>query len=438
MFISNFAPDDRVGMKKSYLAARDQTVNLAVPLSVEDQTIQTMQDVSPTKWHLAHTSWFFDTFILKPFFPSHQSQTEGKFSAYNYLFNSYYEQIGDKWPRAERGLLSRPSVSEVHDYRLYIDQKMSQLIDEASTKNWREISPLILLGLSHEWQHQELLLTDIKHVIAHNPLRPAIYQKAAKAERADTRPSPSKWAAFDGGLHELGCAEQEQDFCFDNETPVHKKFIPPFALAETLVTNRDYRQFMEDGGYETSALWLSDGWQTKQKEQWKAPLYWQKSGDNHWTEFTLAGEQKIDDDAPVVHLSYYEAAAYAAWRGKRLPREEEIEIVSKTLPICGNLGHMVKDGEALAVHPAPAQGKGLRQIYGDVWEWTQSPYMAYPGYRAAKGAIGEYNGKFMCNQFVLKGGSCATVKEQMRPSYRNFFPPEARWQFSGLRLAEDR
>ncbi len=430
MFISNFAPDDRYGIKTNYLNMRKQTVLLAAPLSPEDQTIQTMPDVSPTKWHLAHTSWFFETFILKPFLPSY----EEKSAAYDYLFNSYYEQIGPKWPRPQRGLLSRPSVSEIQDYRLYIDQNMASLIDKTSSKNWDQISSLILLGLHHEWQHQELLLTDIKHVIAHNPMRPSIYSKAAEEK---ITPEPSKWIAFEGGIKKLGRSEQERDFRFDNETPKHQKLIQPFKLAETLVTNRDYLDFIEDGSYDDPALWLSDGWAQKQNEQWAAPLYWRQDKNQGWMEFTLSGEVLLDDHAPVVHLSYYEAAAYAAWQNKRLPREEEIEIASKSMPISGNLGRMIKNDTAQAVHPTAAKGEGLRQIYGDVWEWTQSPYIPYPGYRAAKNAIGEYNGKFMCNQFVLKGGSCATAKEQARPSYRNFFPPDARWQFSGLRLAED-
>ena len=433
MFISNSKSDDRDRLKANYRDVRGQTMLLAAPLSPEDQTVQTMPNVSPTKWHLAHTSWFFETFMLKPFLPSY----EEKFASFDYLFNSYYEQIGPKWPRPQRGLLSRPSVSEIQDYRLYIDQSMARLIEEASSKNWEEISSLLLLGFNHEWQHQELLLTDIKHVIAHNPLRPLIYPKA---EEENITPHPAKWITFEGGVKTLGGGGGgggARTFSFDNEMPEHQKLIPPFELSETLVTNRDYLDFIEDGGYNDPALWLSDGWEQKNKEQWAAPLYWRQDKHQGWMEFTLSGEESLHDAAPVVHLSYYEASAYAVWRQKRLPREEEIEIASKTMPISGNLGRMIKEGVVQAVHPAPAQGEGLRQLYGDVWEWTQSPYIAYPGYRAAKGPIGEYNGKFMCNQFVLKGGSCATAAGQMRASYRNFFPPDARWQFSGLRLAKD-
>ena len=428
----DLSPDDRAGLKSAFRRCRGETELLAEPLSAEDQTIQTMPDVSPTKWHLAHTSWFFETFLLKPFLKGYAELDP----AYDYLFNSYYEQIGDKWLRAERGLLSRPSVDEVNNYRAYITAAMEKLIDSASAANWGECYRRIVLGIHHEWQHQELLLTDIKHVMAYNPLRPAVYP-LAEGERQPKTPLREKFIAFDGGIRKIGFDEGERAFHFDNETPQHEKLLSPFKLSARLITNGDYLEFMSDGGYDRVALWLSDGWAVRKAQNWDSPLYWRKDEHQGWMEYTLGGEIPIDKDCPVTHISFYEALAFAQWANKRLPLEEEIEIASANLPRRGNLGRAVEHGAAKAVHPEAADGGGgLCQIYGDGWEWTQSPYAPYPNYQAEKGAIGEYNGKFMCNQFVLKGGSCATPAGQVRPSYRNFFPPDARWQFTAIRLAD--
>ncbi len=426
------ASKTREELKEVFRQCRSHSVLLAEPLSAEDKTIQTMPDVSPTKWHLAHTSWFFETFLLQKFSPSYEPLNPN----YSYLFNSYYEQIGDKWLRAERGLLSRPSVAEVMDYRTFINEKMNKLIDSASEKLWQEIAPLVALGIHHEWQHQELLLTDIKHVLAYNPRRPAAYPKA-QSKNASTS-TALNFLSFEGGVHHIGQDENNNTFCFDNEAPCHQRFLQNFSLGERLITNGEYLEFIEDGGYKDVALWLSDGWAEKQKNNWDSPLYWRKDENEGWVEYSLAGEAPIDKNCPVIHISFYEAAAFARWANKRLPREEEIEVASAALPIQGNLGKMIEKDKAVAVGAEAASGLGgLEQIYGDGWEWTQSPYTPYPKYKAAKSALGEYNGKFMCNQLVLKGGSCATPLGQVRQTYRNFFHPNARWQFSAIRLADD-
>ena len=423
----------RTALKEDFVTTRNHTLLLSEPLTDEDQVIQTMPDVSPMKWHLAHTSWFFETFLLKPYQPSYKEKDR----AYNYLFNSYYEQIGQQWPRAKRGLLSRPTLAEVRDYRSHVDNALMRLMNDVPSKIWEQIHPLITLGIQHEKQHQELMLTDIKHVMSMNPFKTSVY-KAPYMNYKNTKDDiATKWLSFEKTIFNIGCSENTEGFYFDNETPKHEKLISSFSLSETLVTNHDFMAFIEDGGYSNPLFWLSDGWAHKQTNDWQHPLYWRQDENEGWVEFTLSGEIPIQPESPVVHVSYYEANAYANWANKRLPREEEIEQAALDVPIEGNLGLMVKDNLAQAVHPIPAQGDGLRQIYGDVWEWTESPYAAYPGYSAAKTAIGEYNGKFMCNQFVLKGGSCATPKEHIRPTYRNFFPPEARWQFSGIRLASD-
>ncbi len=444
-----YAPPEDLSCREALLRilrrVRADTEALCAPLSGEDQAIQTMADVSPAKWHRAHTSWFFETFILARFFAGYRLFD----SSYPYFFNSYYEQIGAPYPRARRGLLSRPGAGEIGRYREAVDQALEDFAARAPEAVWRQAAPLIVLGLHHEQQHQELILTDIKHVMAQNPSKPAVYPLARVSPpgraslpgqggaKAGEEPACS-WIAFEGGLCEIGRQEgQASGFAFDNETPRHRTWLAPFRLAGRLATNGEYLAFMEDGGYERAEFWLADGWAALAGDKSHAPLYWRRGADGGWHEFTLAGERPLDLAAPVVHVSYYEASAYAAWAGKRLPREAESEVAAVSVPVAGNLGRAVWDGSACAAHPRAGDGAGLSQIYGDVWEWTMSAYSPYPGFRAAGGAIGEYNGKFMCGQYVLKGGSCATAPGHMRASYRNFFPPGARWQFSGIRLAED-
>ena len=425
-------PDDRNALQNFYSRVRGDSEALAAPLHPEDMVVQTMDDVSPTKWHLAHTSWFFETFLLKSFAASYTPLND----AYNYLFNSYYNGIGAQFPRPRRGLLSRPTGAQIAAYRAHVDGTMARLIAESPAARWAEIAPLIVLGLHHEQQHQELIATDIKHVLAQNPLAPAAYTRSQKP--AGAPPPPLSWHPFEGGVYEIGHDPQAVTFSYDNEGPRHEVLIRPFALASRPVTNGEYRDFVEDGGYRRADLWLSDGWAAILSEGWEAPLYWRKSADQTpkgaWSEFTLFGQAALDPDTPVTHLSYYEAAAYAAWAGKRLPSEAELEIAARTLPIEGNFAEA---STLRGLHPEPARHPGLAQLYGDVWEWTASSYSAYPGYKPAPGAVGEYNGKFMCNQLVLRGGSCATPHGHIRPTYRNFFPAAARWQFSGLRLADD-
>lgn len=409
---------------RQFAQTRALSLELAAPLSAEDQIIQSMPDVSPTKWHLAHTTWFFETFILKP----HSSGYAEFDSAYNFLFNSYYEGVGDRHPRPQRGLLSRPPLADIHAYRAHVDAAMNDLLDDEAL--WPLIGPLVSLGLHHEQQHQELILTDIKHVFSCNSLKPAY----VPAKPYSPRVTKMGWVNFDGGLVEIGRREPNDSFgrfAFDNEGPVHKAWLAPFSMADRLVTNAEYRAFINDGGYRNPEFWFMEGWETIKAEGWQAPAYWQKDGDG-WRVFTLNGISEPNDDAPVCHVSHFEADAFARWAGKRLPSEAEWEIAAGDAPIEGNI---LSSG---AFSPRPAgDGEGLRQLYGDVWEWTGSAYTAYPGFKPAAGAVGEYNGKFMANQWVLKGGSCATPKGHIRPTYRNFFPSSARWQFTGIRLADD-
>ncbi|HEX6962091.1 MAG TPA: ergothioneine biosynthesis protein EgtB, partial [Lacipirellula sp.] len=397
---------------------------LCEPLVTEDYVVQSMPDVSPTKWHLAHTSWFFETFLLARYAAGYQPFNRD----FAYLFNSYYVAVGDRHCRQNRGLLSRPTVEEVYEYRRHVDRYMSEwlraLSDDPPLQH--EIAPLVELGLHHEQQHQELLLTDIKHVFWVNPLRPA-YRKSP--EPSPQSPSPMRWINFPEGLHWIG--HEGESFCYDNETPRHRTFVESFQLGSRLVTNGEYQKFIADGGYREPRLWLSIGWAAVQEQRWQAPLYWIER-DGQWLHHTLGGLRPAADDEPVCHLSYFEADAFARWAGARLPTEAEWEVACASLPIAGNLV------ESQAFHPAPAVGDApLAQMFGDVWEWTASQYTPYPGFKPAEGAIGEYNGKFMCNQFVLRGGSCATSASHIRATYRNFFPPDARWQFAGLRLARD-
>jgi len=399
------------------------TERLCEPLATEDYVVQSMADVSPTKWHLAHTSWFFETFVLAPHVPDYRPLEP----AYAFLFNSYYVQAGERHCRAQRGYISRPTVAEVYAYRRHVDAAMGELLDRADASLLERVAPLIELGLQHEQQHQELLLTDIKHVFSVNPLRP-VYR--ARPVASAPWAAPVAWLPFAGGLQEIG--HDGAGFAYDNEGPRHRVYLQPYQLADRLVTNGEYLEFMADGGYRRAELWLSLGWAAAQEHGWTEPFYWERRAADWW-HFTLSGMRRVDPDEPLTHISYFEADAFARWAGARLPTEAEWEVAAATVPRAGNFV------EEARFHPAAAEpgAPGLRQLYGDVWEWTQSPYVPYPGFRPAAGALGEYNGKFMCNQYVLRGGSCATSRTHIRATYRNFFPPEATWQFTGVRLARD-
>ena len=405
-----------------YSSVRRASLLIVAPLSPEDCVVQSMADASPAKWHLAHTSWFFEQFLLQPHLPGYRVFHD----RFAYLFNSYYEAVGPRHARAERGLLTRPALAEVMRYRAHVDEHMTRLLDPS---HWRpDLQPLVQLGLCHEQQHQELMLTDIKHVLFRNPLEPCYRGDLAAPAAHDRAATQCQWLDLDGGLREIGACENG-DFCFDNEMPRHRVWVEPFQLASRLVTNGEYLEFIRAGGYEDPRHWLSDGWELAQREGWQHPLYWSGSLDS---EFTLGGRRDLQPETPVCHVSLYEADAFARWVGARLPTEAEWELTAVGLPLCGNLA----DSDVL--HPLPARDDTApAQMFGDVWEWTSSAYAPYPGYRAAAGAIGEYNGKFMCNQIVLRGGSCATPAGHVRPTYRNFFYPRSRWQFMGLRLARD-
>jgi ergothioneine biosynthesis protein EgtB len=417
---------DRMALLAQLQQIRHESQALTANLTAEDQSIQSMPDVSPTKWHLAHTTWFFETFVLNRFDPDYRTFDP----AFAYLFNSYYEAAGPRHPRPERGLLSRPGVAMIAAYRAHVDDALARLAEQASTDTWRIAAPLLELGAHHEQQHQELILMDIKHVFSINPLLP-VYQPPASAPQTGT--SHADRIEFPAGLVEIG--HRGPGFAFDNETPRHRVWLDRFALATHPVSCADYCAFVEDGGYHRPELWLSDGWATVCREGWSAPLYWSRDT-GEWAIFTLAGRRPLDGAEPVCHVSFYEADAYARWSGKRLPTEAEWEIAAVGLPPAGNFA------DARHLHPRPAgpvavEGVRLQQMFGDVWEWTQSPYVAYPRFRPVEGAIGEYNGKFMSGQMVLRGGAAVTPKGHIRATYRNFFPPAARWAFAGLRLAED-
>jgi ergothioneine biosynthesis protein EgtB len=406
----------------SYADVRALTERLAAPLSAEDQTIQSMPDVSPTKWHRAHATWFFETFILQ----TRQADYRPYNDAYAYIFNSYYESLGDRHPRSERGLISRPGIEEIGRYREYVDLAMATFMD-------RDLEPgvfeLITLGLHHEQQHQELLLMDIKHVLSRNPLRPEYRAPADDARCDDLAPPKADWIEHAGGIHEIG--HTGEGFGFDNEFPRHQVLLSPFAVADRPVTCGEWMSFMEAGGYSRPEFWLSDGWGVVMSRGWNAPLYWFTDPDepDRWLQFTLSGVRPVNPDEPVCHISYYEADAYAHWTGLRLPTEAEWETVADAAAAGDNvLG-------SATPHPRPAIASNA--MIGDVWEWTSSDYTPYPGFRTAPGAVGEYNGKFMVSQYVLRGGSCATPPGHVRTTYRNFFPPGSRWAFSGLRLARD-
>ncbi len=412
----------RVGALRSRLFdTRAVSLSLAEPLSDEDQVVQAMDDASPTKWHLGHTTWFFESFLLSELDKSYRLFDED----FAYCFNSYYEGKGERHPRTYRGLLTRPGADAVRAYRAHVDDGLERFLDAGSVEDIA--LDIIELGINHEQQHQELLLTDILSLFGSQPLSPA-YKQAVISE-AD-KSYPAIFIAFDGGIAEVG--HSGGGFSYDNEGPRHEVLLHPFALADRCVTKGEWLDFMDDGGYETPALWLSDGWATVNSENWRAPLYWEDH-DGDWRQMTLAGIRPIDPAAPVTHVSYYEADAFARWAGRRLPTEFEWERASSEL---------AEEGRTLgsaAYRPSPA-GKSngsLLQMFGDVWEWTQSHYSPYPGFRPPQGAVGEYNGKFMCSQFVLKGASCVTPDGHSRHTYRNFFYPHQRWQFMGLRLAED-
>ena len=404
---------------------RQFSKTLCEPLETEDFVVQTMENVSPTKWHLAHTSWFFETFILREHYDGYEPLDD----QYAYLFNSYYIQAGERHCRDRRGYISRPTVEEVFAYRRYVDDHMRELMSTATADRMRELAPLVEIGLHHEQQHQELMVTDIKHVFSVNPLRPAY--RDLEPVRVDAAPE-LEWIGFDEGVYEIGY--EGDGFHFDNERPRHKTYLQPFELANRLVTNGEYIAFIEDGGYERPELWLSAGWATVQERDWTEPFYWEQH-DGQWYLYTLGGMREVNPHEPVCHLTYFEAEAFARWAGARLPEEAEWEIAARDLPQRGNL---VDAGNYHPVAlPSDAPGDTLHQCYGDVWEWTRSAYSPYPGYEPLPGAIGEYNGKFMCGQYVLRGGSCATSLSHVRPTYRNFFHPDESWQFTGLRLARD-
>lgn len=399
-----------------FQAARDQTVSLCTPLQVEDYVVSSMPDVSPTKWHLAHTSWFFETFVLASHLPEYRSPN----ARYAFLFNSYYVQAGERHCRAQRGLVTRPTVQEVMDYRRHVDDAVHRLGDRIAGDAAHPAWALIELGIHHEQQHQELLLTDIKHVFWTNPLRPAYRARLTSG----AAPAPLAWEPFGEGVRAIGHAGG--GFAYDNEGPSHRVFLEPFRIGTRLVTNGEFSDFIADGGYRRPELWLSNGWATARDRGWTAPLYWERDGDT-WREFTLAGDDALDPSSPVCHVSYYEADAFARWSGNRLPTEFEWEVAARDRAVAGTFA------ESRRFHPAPDDGRG--QWYGDVWQWTQSAYVAYPGFTPLPGAIGEYNGKWMADQWVLRGASCATPASHARLTYRNFFPSDARWQFTGIRLA---
>lgn len=411
-----------VSLSSRYRAVRDLTEQLATPLSPEDQCVQSMPDVSPTKWHRAHVTWFFETFLLQPHEPGYAPLHE----RYAYLFNSYYEAVGPRHPRPERGLIVRPDNAQITEYRLRVDEAMVGFIDAVAADR-PDLIELIELGLHHEQQHQELILMDIKHVLSLNDFAPAYRERAAEPQAS---PSPHRWVDHPGGIVDIG--HRGRDFRFDNEGPRHSALLQPHRLADRLVTNGEWLEFIADGGYHRADLWLSAGWLTIKQQDWDAPLYWQRGADG-WEIHTLNGVHLVDPSQPVVHVSYFEADAFARWAGARLPTEFEWENAAARVEAIGNL----LPSEELHPLPASDPATGFQQLYGDVWEWTASAYAPYPGFRAAPGAVGEYNGKFMVDQQVLRGGACVTPGDHVRSSYRNFFPTHSRWMFSGLRLADD-
>ena len=410
-------------LSELYSETRELTEQLCVSLETEDYVIQSMPDASPARWHLAHTTWFFETFLLAKFAADHRPFDPG----YEYLFNSYYNTIGQQFPRPRRGLLSRPTVTEIFEYRHTIDRQVRHLLANCKPSSIEEVASIVELGIHHEQQHQELLLTDLKHLFSCNPLWPAYHERP---EPPSTEESLAwNWLDYDESVVQIGHAGP--GFAFDNESPRHRVLLPSRSLSARMVTNGEYLEFIEDGGYRCPELWLSMGWASVEEHQWQAPLYWTRH-DGQWHEFTLHGLCPLNLHVPVSHVSYFEADAFARWASARLPTEAEWEVAASETAVEGNFV------QTQILHPtiSPTPDRGLAQAFGDVWEWTASPYIAYPGYAPPRGALGEYNGKFMCNQYVLRGGSCVTSRDHIRPTYRNFFPPSARWQFSGIRLAQ--
>lgn len=428
--MSQTVPSTSPSLLDRYEQVRQFSNQLTETLSPEDCMVQSMEDVSPTRWHLAHTTWFFETFLLsrRPEYVVYDEQ-------FNYLFNSYYNQVGAQFPRPQRGNLSRPGLEAIRGYRRYVDRHLQDWLADGE---WTpEERATLEVGLNHEQQHQELMLTDIKHVLSCNPTFPA-YQPEARWEVSGRLPSEQEWFSIDEGIYHVG--DDGEAFSFDNEHPRHRVFLEPFSIATHPVPNQTVIEFIEDGGYQRPHHWLSLGWDTVATKGWEAPLYWRRSDEGHWQQFTLAGLREVDPAAPACHLSYFEADAIARWAGYRLPTEFEWEVVAAcTAPTCRDsdqfADRLVAEGRAIHPRWQLPQGEGPEQLWGAVWEWTGSSYAAYPGYRPPAGAIGEYNGKFMCNQYVLRGGSVATSSDHMRATYRNFFPPQARWQFSGFRFA---
>lgn len=414
---------------KTFCYVRQQTERLCNTLNIEDYGIQGMDDVSPPKWHLAHTTWFFETFILK----KHATDYKAFDPCFHYLFNSYYHAMGHPYPRMKRGLLSRPLVSSIYNYRKHVDTHLINLLETASSKQFSELQSLIILGLEHEQQHQELLLTDVKYNFSLNADFPVYHNSPAEISSSKSA-SNLEFMAVEGGIINIGY--EGVDFCFDNELPSHQAMLGPYSIANRLINNEEYLNFISDGGYEKSTLWLADGWDWLTLNKINSPLYWHFF-DNQWMEFTLNGLKALNPVEPVSHISFFEADAFARWQGMRLPSEEEWEHCVKHLKLDASDGNFM---ETERYHPQPSQLNNSAQGYqfwGDLWEWTSSNYNPYPGYKAFKGELGEYNGKFMNNQRVLRGGSCVTPLKHMRTSYRNFFQPDKRWQFCGIRLAQD-
>lgn len=426
------------GLARRYRAIRGITTRLCQTLSAEDCAAQSMPDTSPAKWHLAHTTWFFETFIARAVQPDYTVFHP----RFEYLFNSYYNSVGAQFSRPDRGLLTRPSLEEVGNYRAYVDSHLTALLEEPGRLS-EDVLDIVELGLNHEQQHQELLLTDIKHLLAQNPLAPVF----ARAKEPESIPIQSlSWQSYAGGVVSVGCEATARGgltreeparqglFCFDNESPRHRVFLGSFELASRPIRNAEFLVFMEEGGYGRPDLWMAEGWATIQEEGRRAPLYWSRQEDCWWN-FTLSGLRPVRMDEPVCHLSFFEADAFARWAGCRLPTEAEWEHAASEVPVEGNF----LEGGRFHPHAMPAlpNAEGPLQLFGDVWEWTSSAYGPYPGFRAAEGALGEYNGKFMSSQVVLRGGSCVSPRSHLRATYRNFFYPDSRWQFSGVRLARD-
>ncbi|MFQ5701174.1 MAG: ergothioneine biosynthesis protein EgtB [Acidobacteriota bacterium] len=424
--VSHTPPRDAVpapDLCSAYTRVRECSERLVAPLSAEDAVVQSMPLASPAKWHLAHTTWFFETLVLEPCAPGFKPFRP----EFKILFNSYYNSIGEQHPRPARGMLTRPTLEQVREYRRHVDDRMERLLQGGGLPE--EMLRVVEIGLHHEQQHQELILMDVKHLLSRNPLWPAY--KRGEPRAAAPAGAPLRWMAREGGPHAIGWGGD--GFSYDNERPRHRVVIEPFEIASRPVTNKEFLAFIEDGGYQRADLWLSDGWDAVRRESWQAPLYWRRR-DGAWTQFTLSGEVEPCPEEPACHVSYYEADAYARWAGARLPTEMEWEHVAAPLPLEGNF---VETG---LLHPAPvgpASGSDPQKMFGDVWEWTRSAYAPYPGYSPPAGTLGEYNGKFMCNQMVLRGGACVTPASHLRPTYRNFFYPDNRWQFGGIRLARD-